>query len=332
MGYKDITSRSAVLGAIREYDRLGKDKFLATYGYQNSRGFFLKFKGKEYASKAIIGVAHKHQFGTALRWDGFSGGRSTVQPLLEGLGFEVVVRQAVTKGLRAAPKAELDDSWSAAELRAAVESYVDMQRLWRAGQKVAKKPYYIALAKRFGRTSKAFEFRMQNISYVLALMGREFLPGLKPAKNIGSKNALIVERMIQEAEGRVVESLISFELAAQAAKKSKKKPQGNTQPKTKQTSTTQYVRDAAVKAWVIANAKGKCECCLKAAPFESVFGPFLEVHHVHRLCDGGADTVENALALCPNCHRMLHYSLGANEIIEKMYVKHCRLVRALPAP
>ena len=27
-----------------------------------------------------------------------------------------------------------------------------------------------------------------------------------------------------------------------------------------------------------------------------------------RLADGGPDTVENAVALCPNCHRRLHYS------------------------
>ncbi|MEO1942713.1 MAG: HNH endonuclease [Candidatus Thioglobus sp.] len=30
------------------------------------------------------------------------------------------------------------------------------------------------------------------------------------------------------------------------------------------------------------------------------------MHHIHQLADGGEDTTENAVALCPNCHRMMH--------------------------
>jgi 5-methylcytosine-specific restriction protein A len=33
----------------------------------------------------------------------------------------------------------------------------------------------------------------------------------------------------------------------------------------------------------------------------------LEVHHKIRLADGGFDTVENAIAVCPNCHRQCHH-------------------------
>ncbi|MGI3097108.1 HNH endonuclease [Vibrio diabolicus] len=32
------------------------------------------------------------------------------------------------------------------------------------------------------------------------------------------------------------------------------------------------------------------------------------MHHLTRLKDDGPDTVENCAALCPNCHRKLHYS------------------------
>ena len=35
--------------------------------------------------------------------------------------------------------------------------------------------------------------------------------------------------------------------------------------------------------------------------------PYLEVHHDVRLADGGADTVRNARALCPNCHGDAHH-------------------------
>ncbi|TDA69847.1 HNH endonuclease signature motif containing protein, partial [Halomonas marinisediminis] len=44
--------------------------------------------------------------------------------------------------------------------------------------------------------------------------------------------------------------------------------------------------------------------------------PFLEVHHLIRLKDGGPDTVENCAALCPNCHRKLHYSSEKTSLTE----------------
>ncbi len=41
--------------------------------------------------------------------------------------------------------------------------------------------------------------------------------------------------------------------------------------------------------------------------FEREDGSPLEVHHVIRLADGGSDTINNSVALCPNCHRELHF-------------------------
>jgi len=86
-------------------------------------------------------------------------------------------------------------------------------------------------------------------------------------------------------------------------------PPGSKQPVRVETTTSAYVRDPAVKAWVLENANGKCELCLQPAPFTDAQGfPFLEVHHVTMLADGGADTISNAAALCPNCHRRLHFA------------------------
>ncbi|WP_305829358.1 HNH endonuclease signature motif containing protein [Photobacterium leiognathi] len=36
------------------------------------------------------------------------------------------------------------------------------------------------------------------------------------------------------------------------------------------------------------------------------------MHHLTRLADGGADTPENVIALCPTCHRRVHYSTDKN--------------------
>ena len=69
-----------------------------------------------------------------------------------------------------------------------------------------------------------------------------------------------------------------------------------------------FKRSPAVVAEVLLRAKGTCEGCGRGAPFIRNDGsPYLEVHHRHRLADGGRDTIDNALALCPNCHRERHY-------------------------
>ena len=70
-----------------------------------------------------------------------------------------------------------------------------------------------------------------------------------------------------------------------------------------------YRRNPDVVAEVLLRAKGICESCDQKAPFDRKKDgtPFLEVHHKKQLAKGGEDTVENALALCPNCHREKHY-------------------------
>ena len=44
--------------------------------------------------------------------------------------------------------------------------------------------------------------------------------------------------------------------------------------------------------------------------------PLLETHHVRRLVDKGPDTTDNVAALCPNCHRELHYGARAKDLIQ----------------
>lgn len=70
-----------------------------------------------------------------------------------------------------------------------------------------------------------------------------------------------------------------------------------------------FERNADVVAEVLRRAAGVCEGCRKPAPFlrKKDGTPYLEVHHTVQLVHGGEDTVNNAMALCPNCHRKLHY-------------------------
>jgi 5-methylcytosine-specific restriction protein A len=87
-----------------------------------------------------------------------------------------------------------------------------------------------------------------------------------------------------------------------------------------------FLRDPAVVAWVRAQALGKCEKCGDPAPFSTPSGqPFLEVHHVRRLADGGSDTVTNAVAVCPNCHRRCHFAADPEAERVDLYVRVTRL-------
>jgi 5-methylcytosine-specific restriction enzyme A len=70
-----------------------------------------------------------------------------------------------------------------------------------------------------------------------------------------------------------------------------------------------YERNPDVVAEVLSRAKGRCERCASSAPFckRADGAPYLEVHHMRQLAHGGEDTVANAIALCPNCHRRAHH-------------------------
>ncbi len=75
-------------------------------------------------------------------------------------------------------------------------------------------------------------------------------------------------------------------------------------------TTRVYKRSPYVVAEVLSRASGKCQSCKSDAPFLKEDGtPFLEVHHIEWLSNGGEDSVENAIALCPNCHRQAHYGV-----------------------
>lgn len=78
-------------------------------------------------------------------------------------------------------------------------------------------------------------------------------------------------------------------------------------------TVTAFVRNQDVVAEVLFRATGTCEGCNNAAPFlrRNDGTPYLEVHHKQQLSAGGEDTVENAIALCPNCHRKIHFGADA---------------------
>lgn len=84
---------------------------------------------------------------------------------------------------------------------------------------------------------------------------------------------------------------------------------GNATPSKKTVTSTVFSRNPDVVAETLVRAEGRCEKCGNQAPFVRAKDrtPYLEVHHRKRLADGGEDSLENTIAVCPNCHRELHF-------------------------
>lgn len=74
-------------------------------------------------------------------------------------------------------------------------------------------------------------------------------------------------------------------------------------------TSTLFKRNPDVIAEVLERASGYCEGCGKRAPFRRARdgSHYLEIHHRVPLAEDGDDTIENALGLCPNCHRKAHF-------------------------
>src|SRR5215203_3659019 len=86
-----LTSRARVLEAIRSFDDLGREQFLARYGYGPAMRYRLRHEGKTYDSKAIAGVAWglQHFDDPHQRPSSYQGGAHSSVPTLQRLGFEI---------------------------------------------------------------------------------------------------------------------------------------------------------------------------------------------------------------------------------------------------
>ena len=86
-------------------------------------------------------------------------------------------------------------------------------------------------------------------------------------------------------------------------------------PERRDVTTQQYKRDPYISELAKRQAKGICQLCRMQAPFITAEGkPYLETHHIRWLSEGGADTIENTVAVCPNCHRKLHILNDAEDV------------------
>lgn len=240
------------------------------------------------------------------------------------------------------PPISIDSSaWSDAELAVTIKAYLRMLYAELNGESYNKAAINREL--RAGplsdRTEGSIEFRMRNISAALYEMKMPYIAGYLPARNVGSA---VKEKMVALLSAEGLESLEAYVPTSNPDTLSERVsdlrqrhlgtiPKGSHSPKTVIVATTSYVRDPAVKAWILQAAKGHCEGCGDPAPFVGMDGlPYLEVHHVMPLSSHGSDKTTNAVALCPNCHRRCHYSKDRDEFKLGLYQRVPRLVVEVP--
>ncbi|MBT2374020.1 HNH endonuclease [Pseudomonas fluorescens] len=227
--------------------------------------------------------------------------------------------------------------WTDEELEASVDAYLKMLKLENAGQPFKKSAEHALL--RAGalssRSSASVDYRMRNISAVFETLNQTPIGGYTAAKNVGSGIVSRIRRMLaqrgivenQDVAPTFDEELLERRAVKLQSKPIKAQPEGIAVPQQVSTTSTSYVRDPVVRAWVRQQAEGRCEGCGVKAPFNLDNGqPFLEVHHVKHLAQKGSDCVTNAVALCPNCHQRCHRSSDRDVFTKGLYSKITRLI------
>jgi len=230
--------------------------------------------------------------------------------------------------------------WTHAELEASVDAYLRMLQMETDGHRYVKSKVNQELREGAlrARSKGSIEYRMQNISAVMQELGFPWVQGYKPALNVGEKvrkyvKDLVVDRYM--SDGVLSKPTVDpdeYRRRSDALRKvkptntPKEKPKGQDKPKSTTTPSKSYYRDPEVRAWVLNESAGNCEACGCPAPFTTEGNtPFLEAHHMKLLADHGPDVVENAVAICPNCHRRLHLSSDRAEFAEQVYERVERL-------
>ncbi len=320
MPLQDIT-QDAVLKAIDEYNRLGKEAFLNRYGFFDARSYFLFYNGREYASKAIVGAAHgyaKPEIGP-LKPHEFSGGDATVKRLLEDLGFQV--HQVTGK--------PCNPDWTRDEIMLALEFYL-LNR-----DKIPGKPSdeIIALSN-----------EIRSLAHVLCLTGDEKFRNVNgvytkiinirshdPAYTLQDKMGLVsTEKLEQEVWDRFGDDLPGLRKATALTRALL---EGHIhedlqlefdEPEIEEASegriVTRLHRSRERSPKIVAQKKEAflkshdrlfCEAC--RFDFSEFYGErgrrFIECHHinpVHEMNPGEKTKLSDLKLVCANCHRMIH--------------------------
>ena len=159
---------------------------------------------------------------------------------------------------------------------------------------------------------KNFYFSQETVDFLLADGNSETSDSI----NVNaSENAIVIPD--NEEEQYKQAAVLSVEQLKVVAKEH----EDNT-PERREVTTKQYRRDPYIAELAKRQANGICQLCRMKAPFITAEGkPYLETHHIKWLSEGGSDTIENTVAVCPNCHRRLHILNDAADVAYLLSIK-----------
>jgi hypothetical protein len=85
----DRVTHADVAHAIKEYDRLGPERFFSEHGFAPATTYELIWEERRYPPKAILGTAYELATGHRLASADFEGGKTGAVRVLGQLGFTV---------------------------------------------------------------------------------------------------------------------------------------------------------------------------------------------------------------------------------------------------
>jgi 5-methylcytosine-specific restriction enzyme A len=311
---KGAISRDDVLKTMQEYDELGGQAFLDLYGYKEARKYLILHDGKEYDSKAIAGVAHKHRHGRPLANGELTGGLGQAVKWIQREGFQI--------GASRSPK------WTRDELILACDVVArnGWQSLPASDPRIGELSDLLQLLGAYPPEERALEYRNRNGAAYKSLNIASAHPDYTGHPTNGG-----------ELDGEVLRDFLSrpeeMAMAAQLLREGLR--DGTLQPALPEDEEADdeeasapegrvlyrrhrtRERNSALRQKKIAAALRKspilaCEAC--GFDFGKVYGErgsgYIECHHVVPLHEAGEGTTKLAdLALiCSNCHRMIHRS------------------------
>ena len=177
---------------------------------------------------------------------------------------------------------------------------------YRGEVKLVEKPYQAIQKDDNGNNRKVWMFPIKPIDSVHVVTPPKFTIPKENPEEVKAKKKKVLE---ENASPEFAESLSDNDLKEAAILRGRKTVPEKTVP------SVQRERDPYVSEHVKRRANGMCDLCNMHAPFDDKKGkPYLESHHVVWLSEGGEDTIDNAVALCPNCHKKMHIVNDPNDV------------------
>jgi 5-methylcytosine-specific restriction protein A len=300
--------------AVAECDRMGRDAFLAAYGFKSARAYELVVNDQAYDSKAIVAVAHKWvpAIGRALRYDELSGGvHGAVAPLVD-LGFEV--RSPIQ-----------DPDWTWDEHVLALDFYFTHRERTpdKSSREIADLSSLLnRLAERAG-VVRSDRFRNANGVYMKLMNFRRLDPTFLAVGKVGLTRGAKGEQAVWDRYAKDRSSLANaaqaIRMAIDDATVRLDLPDEDYEAEEGRAvlrlhwSRERDPKLVRLKKAQALKASGRLICEVCDFDFEARYGPhgadFIEAHHtrpVSTLSPGQTARPADLALVCSNCHRMLH--------------------------